>query len=318
VPIVHMGGVPGMEPNNTFYDANQRVTPINSPTAAFDVLFGGAPAPSAGPAQPNAPSPLLTQIGERQGILNLLRGEIGQLRSQLRGIELEKLDLHVESIAQLEGRLELQSQALSTPGGGGGGGVVTPVQCNAQSASNASGANRDLDNSATMLSLAVQGFACDLTRVAVVEFGNHQSTAVTIPGASGDWHNGFIHGEGPNGRSLPTLEAWLSDRFVETVRRLQATPAPDGNGTLYDQTLMLWGRNMGDSNDHNDNGNVRFVLAGRAGGYLRHANGGRYLNGNGASHQQVLIAAAEAMGVRDVSRFGRANLSRDPLTALKA
>jgi hypothetical protein len=323
VPAIYMGGVPGIEPNNTVYDQNTRKTPITSPSTAFGTLFSGAPAPAPTNPTPgvNPNAAALSALAARGEILKALSGDIAQLRNQLVGLERAKLELHVESIEQLQNRFALQKGVLegAPPVAGAPPNEVRPVQCNAgANPGDSAGNNRDLDNAAKMLPLAVLGFGCDLTRVAVVEFGNHQSTNIAIPNATGDWHNGFIHGEGERGRSLPLLEAWLSDRFVETVGRLKSTPAPDGNGSLYDQTIMLWGRNMGDSLNHNDMGNVRFVVAGRAGGYLRHANGGRYLNANGASHQQLLIAAGEAMGVADFSTFGKRDQSKDPLASLKA
>ena len=52
-------------------------------------------------------------------------------------------------------------------------------------------------------------------------------------------------------------------------------PDPLGtNGqTLFDNTLMVWARDMGDAQNHNQQ-SMRFVLASGNGGYLKTASGG--------------------------------------------
>src|SRR5690606_34331884 len=131
-------------------------------------------------------------------------------------------------------------------------------------------------------------------RVAAVQFGHHQNTQVNLPevGTPGDWHNAFIHSDNPRTR-LVKLEQWLAKQFVAAADKLKATPAPDGNGSLFDQTLMVWAREMGDAVLH-DGSDMRFVLSGGAGGYLK--TGGSYINGGGQPHSRVLINILEAMG----------------------
>jgi hypothetical protein len=102
------------------------------------------------------------------------------------------------------------------------------------------------------------------------------------------------------------------------VGQLKATQAPDGSGTLFDQTYVLWAREMGDAVVHAGN-DMPFVITGRAGGYLRNGNG--YINGGGAAHLQVLASAAEAMGATDLSTIGGPGKSagdRTPAAALRA
>ena len=48
--------------------------------------------------------------------------------------------------------------------------------------------------------------------------------------------------------------------------------------------------------------NMPFVVAGRAGGYLR--AGGAYVQGNGTMHLSLLMAAAESMGATNLANFG--------------
>lgn len=75
------------------------------------------------------------------------------------------------------------------------------------------------------------------------------------------------NGDNPRTR-LTNLERWLATQFVAAADKLKSLPAPDGNGTLFDQALMVWARDMGDAVEHRGD-DMRFVFAGGAGGYLR-------------------------------------------------
>jgi hypothetical protein len=291
IPSLLLGGVETQQ-QSTFWRAGQRLSPIFSPQSAYQTIFSGA-----GPGGELPPE----VVRRRKSALDLIRGELGQLSDALGAEERQKLELHTDSIRQLEERLT----------GGTGGGECSPPSA-------PSGGGQPLLDSVLHLDLAVTAFACDITRVAAVEFGNHQSTQVSIPevGDAGDWHNSFLHGDNPRTR-LTNLERWLAGRFVDTANKLKSTPAPDGNGTLFDQTLMLWARDMGDAVVHN--GDLRFVLSGGAGGYLRTAPEGRYLDlGGGEPHQRILISCCDAMGLTDFSGFGDPNISKTPLDQLAA
>jgi hypothetical protein len=140
---------------------------------------------------------------------------------------------------------------------------------------------------------------------------------LNITGAQGDWHNDFMHAS-QNRTPLINTERFMSQVIVDTVARLKATPAPDGAGTLYDQTFVIWTREMGDAVIHAGN-NMPYVVTGGAGGYLRSRNA--YLQGGGAFHLRLLLNAAEAMGATNTARFGDPNASgadRTPFDQIKA
>jgi len=110
----------------------------------------------------------------------------------------------------------------------------------------------------------------------------------------------------------------VSQVLVDTVQRFKATPAPDGAGTLYDQSFIIWVREMGDAVIHSGV-NMPFVVTGGAGGYLRSRNA--HLTGGGSFRMRLLMNAAEAMGVRDLSNFGKPTASgadRTPFDVIKA
>lgn len=232
-------------------------------------------------------------------------GELKQLERDLGSQERVKLELHAESLREVERRLAGQMS------GGGGGACTTPAAPVDNS--------ENLLDAAMHLDLAVQAFACDITRVAAVQFGHHQSTQVSLEavGTPGDWHNSFLHGDNPRDRLL-RLERWLCGRFVDAATKLKQLPAPDGSGNLFDQTLMIWARDMGDAVIHSG-ADMRFVFAGGAGGYLRRSANGRYVDGRGGHHQRALFNCIEAMGIDDFTGFGdpaAASSDRTPLSSI--
>ena len=202
--------------------------------------------------------------------------------------------------------------------GAGGAGSPNIVAGNCTTPAAPGEGGQDLLNSAIHLELAVNAFACDITRVAAVEFGNDQSAQVSIPevGDPGDWHNTFTHGDNPRTR-LTNLERWLCTQFVAAANKLKSLPAPDGNGTLFDQTLMVWTRDMGDAVEHRAD-DMRFVFAGGAGGYLRHSPNGRYIDGGGDAHQRALFSIGEALGISNFTGFGATSGAPSSRTALES
>jgi hypothetical protein len=229
------------------------------------------------------------------------------LSQSLGAEERAKLDAHAQSLRQLEERILKQIEARNSP-------PEVVVQCTTPS--DPGGGSDALANSVLHMDLAINAFACDLTRVAAVQFGHHSSTQVDIPevGAAGDWHNGFMHSDNPRTR-LVNIERWLATQFVSAAQQLKDTPAPDGNGSLFDQTLMLWARDMGDAVVH-DGTDMRFVLSGGAGGYLK--TGGSYVDGGGQPHSRVLFNVLEAMGITETSAFGDETTAREPIAELRA
>jgi hypothetical protein len=289
------------EQKTMFWRDNQPLTPVSSPSAAYSAIFGGQ-APPAATNDGQTPS-VDPRLARRQSVLDLLNGELGQLEQALGAEERAKLQVHAESLRQIETRLEAQM--------GGGEGVVQPASCSFPSQPTNTG--KILPDTSILLQLAVSALGCDLTRVASVQFGHHQSCPVELPGLTGEWHNEFLHSP-DKAPQLVQLEQWLSQEFVNAAQQLQSLPAPDGDGTLYDQTLMVWARDMGDAVNHGDS-NMVYVFAGGAGGYLQHSGNGRYVKASGG-HIKALVTCADAMGVSNYSSFGTGD--RTPFSQLKA
>lgn len=174
------------------------------------------------------------------------------------------------------------------------------------------------------LDVLMNAFACDITRVGAVEFGSDEAMQVNLPEINlrGEQHSGMIHSGPPGFAQLAVLEKWFHERFVEVVNKLKSIQEPDGSGTLFDNTLLVWCRDMADAPAHNRR-SMKYVLTGKAGGYLR--AGGRYLNGagdgNGDLMERLFLNMLEALGITNFNGFGDTNLKgagKTPIPGIRA
>ncbi len=145
-------------------------------------------------------------------------------------------------------------------------------------ATDSTAAHPAIGDNLTHLDIIVNAFACDVTRVAAIQFGNDQKFEVDLPGLQGDQHTSFLHGSTTDFTNLGKFEVWMAQQFAAVIAKLKSRPEPDDpSSTLYDNTLMVWCRDMGDATVHNQK-SMRFVIAGGAGGYLKTNPAGRYLD----------------------------------------
>jgi hypothetical protein len=298
VPSLLLGAEATASGGKTMFNRGNNLPTISSPLSAFKAVFGSAMTAGA------PPTDLL--LKRRKSTLDLVTGQLQTLRQGVGSEARARLDLHLESIRQIENRLA------------GGGGQV--AGCGA--AITATDDTTDvLKANLVHLDILVSALACNATRVAAIQFGSDQVLQVNLPelDLQGDEHGLMLHsGAGDNFKKLTVFEKWLCDRFVALVNKLEATPDPDGTGSLLDNTLVVWARDMGDGAAHNQE-SMRFVFAGSK--YLKKDPKGRYLNFAGkARHERALLNICEAMGISDFKGFGDSTLGQDktPLSELRA
>jgi len=276
---------------------------IGSPLSAFNTVFGGA-LPSGTSAA--------ALLARRKSILDTIKAEATTLKGSLGANEKGKLDAHLDSIRQLENKLGAAMPA--------GGACTKPTTPGADSSLQYMGGLDGCAANVIHQSIIASAFACDITRVACLQYGNDQKLMVNAPGTGlpyDDQHGGFIHsGASSNFANLVKFEAYLATQFVNIINLLKGFQDPeDSSKTLFDTTLMLWARDMGDADQHNQQ-SMRFVLAsGSNGGYLKTAAGGRYIKST-ERHERILLNVCEAMGITSYAGFGDPGLTGTAKTPL--
>jgi len=250
----------------TFYDSlsfnesGKRLPGITDPKAVFRQLFGNVDLGMGDAAS------LAHQAAVDAKVIGAVKASADRLRKRLAGPERAKLDEHLHALADIEARLG--------PGGG-------PVMCGApMPPATSAGTDGDSVPAATKLHFDVltQAFACDRTRFVVADWAINAGELTWIFGNDvTDMHNQVAHvidAAGDVGATArlrcSKLQNWFAARIAELMTRFANTP--DGDGTLLDNTLIVWGQDFGE--DVHGGLNVPIVLLGGAQKKFRM---GRYL-----------------------------------------
>lgn len=288
-----------------FFKGDKMLTPIASPSSAFNTAFSNIS--SGGSSGGSTPSPM---VKRRQSILSLVKTEINTVRNKVGSADKAKLDSHLESIRALENKLGQQMTTENSNAAKACAGLTKP--------SDATGNAPACANNQLHMDIIVNALACDITRVAGLQWGTDQAFNVDVPGLKGEQHNGFIHSGAPDFKNLVAFEVYQAQQFAKLVQALKAKPDPDGGGgSLLDSTLVVWARDMGDAVDHNMK-SMRFVFASGSNGCLKLGSGGRYLSSS-ERHERALLAMISAMGISDFSGFGDPKLTnKTPLAGILA
>lgn len=238
-----------------------------NPQAVFDRVFAGVSTDDSAEAQRAA-----ERAGERRRrSLELIRGELGRLRTSLPGEDRLRFDRHVAAIDDLEARIRT--------GGVAGAACVVPGR---------PGENRtDEDRMAAFdahMEIIKTSFACDLTRVASFTFTPEnvwgpQTFIDEWDRSVGESHNTSHMTTDPDptqaGKAIDNVTAlsrWHAQKLGELIDMLKSVEEAPGE-TLFDNTVIVWGMAMSQGGYHT-NRNTPFVVAhGKNGPF----NTGRYL-----------------------------------------
>jgi hypothetical protein len=193
-------------------------------------------------------------------ILDSLTGSLSRFRQDLGGPDRERLDDYAENVREIERRLQIAMKASTVAPSD----LTVPV-----------GVPQSFDEHIKLqFDLLALAFQADITRVGTLLFAR-DLTGRTYPESEAPtvgFHGGSHHGEDPRRiAELSKVNQYHVKMLAHLVAKLAKTQ--DGAGTLLDQSLVLYGSNMGNSNQH-VHYDVPHVLIGGLNGKLK---GGRHL-----------------------------------------
>ncbi|MEM9188210.1 MAG: DUF1552 domain-containing protein [Myxococcota bacterium] len=119
------------------------------------------------------------------------------------------------------------------------------------------------DNIMDMIQLA---FACDLTRVVFIA-NTHWSNDPISPSSQGG-----IHHECPSSEASADRQKWGLKKMLRLAESLDGTPDPLGEGTLLDNSLLLWTNELGAWTTAHNTFSIPAVTFGSGGGYFTTGN----------------------------------------------
>jgi hypothetical protein len=224
-----------------------------NPRFAYERLFG------ASEASKDARS--ISRNAAFHSMLDLALDDAKRLRSRLGRDDQVKLDEYLESVRAVETRIEFSMKPdprewrpESTP-------ELPPAPA---------GVPQDaVEHVKLMLDLMVLAFQTDATRVQSFMFANDVSgrNFSFLPGVSGGHHE-ISHHESKEEKiaQYKEITRWHVAQYAYLLERLRAIP--EGEGTLLDNSMILFGSSISDGNRHDPN-NLPILVAGKAGGRFR-------------------------------------------------
>ncbi|WP_435020676.1 DUF1552 domain-containing protein [Tundrisphaera sp. TA3] len=228
-------------------------TPLPSeahPRIVFERLFG-----EGGTADDRRAA-----LRKRASLLDSVTGEIARLRNQLGPADRGRVDSYLETVREVERRIqkaEADARDNALPD------LDRPVGVPALYA----------DHARLMFDLQVLALRGDVTRVITFQLAR-ETSGRTYPeiGVPDPHHPLTHHGNDPEKVArMAKINQFHVSLFAEFLAKLQATP--EGDGTLLDHSLYLYGSGMGNPNVH-DHTNLPILVAGGAAGRMR---GGRHI-----------------------------------------
>jgi hypothetical protein len=216
----------------------------NNPQVLFEQLFGDG----ANDAQRAA------RRSQALSLLDSVTEQISGLNRTLPATDRERLDRFVTDVREIERRIRQSAERVD-------GNVTLPVR--------PAGIPEDVEEHIKLMyDLLALAWQTEITRISTFMLAKELSNAVyPKSGIRDSFHILSHHSNNENNKArfavLNRYHVGLFAYFVDKLAKL-----PDGEGTLLDHSLVLYGSGMSDGNSHNHDP-LPIVLAGRAGGALQ-------------------------------------------------
>ena len=219
-----------------------------NPQVVFERLFGSGATPEV----------RAQRLKQTRSILDSLSAELTRLKNDLGANDQRTINQYTDEIREIERRIQIAAKASSeTPE------MDLPP-----------GIPEQFDEHVKLhFDLLALAFKADITRVATV-LGARDLTSRVYPfprsplfpdgGNSVSFHGGSHHQDDPaqiqRYAQLNRYHVSTMAYFAEKLRSI-----PEGDGTLLDNSLILYGTNMGNSNQHQHYDVPHFLVGGAAG-----------------------------------------------------
>ncbi|MDR2212649.1 MAG: DUF1552 domain-containing protein [Pseudomonadales bacterium] len=221
----------------------------NNPQLVFERLFGEG----ATDAQRRERRQLSASM------LDSIREQVGGLNKALPAADRSRLDDYLQEVREIERRVHLVDARLSAD-------LDLPAA--------PTGVPRDFEaHVELMFDLQVLAFKSEITRISTMMLSRENSnTRYPGSGVEEGFHNASHHSnEQKNKDRFAVINRYHITVLKQFFDRLAATP--DGDGTLLDNSLVLYGSSLSDANEHNF-APLPVLLMGKAGGLFE---GNRHL-----------------------------------------
>jgi hypothetical protein len=220
-------------------------------------------------------------------LLDSVTGQVAGLQRALPAADRERMDRYLTDVRELERRLALAADSgldeLEVPDKPGG--IPSDFE----------------EHAMLMFDLLALAWAADLTRISTFMISREVSNRLyPKSGVNEGFHNASHHsGIAANIERLARLNAYHTRTTIAYLLRKLAD-TPDGDGSLLDHSIIVYGSGMANPNQH-DHNPLPMLLAGGASGGLE---GGRHIRAaDDTPFANLLVSVLDKLGV-PVTSFG--------------
>ncbi|BCU78771.1 DUF1552 domain-containing protein [Luteolibacter sp. LG18] len=274
-----------------------------NPRVAFDRLFR------------ERSSTAEKQASDDRSVLDLVNADAKRLQGQLGSEDKQKLDQYLESVREVERRIEQEARVLAAREN------LSPdffsnldaLDKRITAAMGKASREEELnsrprfdhtEHCRIMMELMVLALWSDTTRVSTFMFGNDVTNRnfSFLDGVHGGHHEISHHsGDAAKLDEYERINRWHVDQYAGMLDRMKSIK--EGDGTLLDHSMVAFGSPIRDGNAH-DPKNVPIVVAGKANGGLK--TGRHVVSPQGTPLCSLWMGMLEKAGAK-VDGFGDAS-----------
>jgi hypothetical protein len=251
----------------------------NRPRAIFERLFG-----DTGSTDPKARK---ARTHENRSILDAVAEDAARLRGQLGRADRGKIDQYLDAVRDIERRIQL-AEAQGSPELPKLGGPIGIPQTFSEYYK-------------LMADLQVLAWQIDMTRICTFQIGHEMSGRAYPEVGFGDAHHSFTHHQGDPEKisKVIRINAFHTKLLAYYLDKLRSTP--DGDGSLLDHSMVLYGSSLSDGNLHLYTDLPLLLVAGGVGGI----KGGRHIRYRGGLPMtNLLLTMLDKARVPHVDKLG--------------
>jgi hypothetical protein len=244
-----------------------------NPRVVFEQLFGDGDSTD--------PASRLASLQERSSILDFVKGGVDRLETKLGSGDRSKLSEYLDAVRDIERRIQKAEEQNAT--------MAMPVMERPMAAP-----EEFVDHARLMMDLMVVAWQTDMTRITSFMLAREGSNRSYREIGVSDGHHSCTHHQNDPVKIEKTVK--INTHHVEQlaylVSKLKSTK--DGDGTLLDHSMLLYGSSISDGNAHT-HVDLPLVLIGSASGQIRSGRHVRYTKETPMNN--LLLSMLDRMGV---------------------
>jgi hypothetical protein len=253
----------------------------SNPRTVFERMFGDSGSTDSAARR--------ARIKKDRSILDSVIGTIADLKRRIGPEDAGKINQYLDGVRDVERRLQRAEEQgdkelplVNEPAG-------IPITYG--------------EHAKLMFDLQVLAYQCDLTRITTFMMGREQSSLTYREIGVPEAHHPLSHHDYEPAKiaTMSKINTYHASLFADYLETLRSTP--DGDGSLLDHMMILYGSGISDSNVHLHD-NLPILLAGGGSGSIK---GGRHIRyPNDPPLANLLVTVMDKLGV-PVERLGNSD-----------